>query len=307
MPVIAHTHHVWDTGLVEDGWLDGEVPLHYVQWCPPDRGRGPSLLLLHGTSSNALYWTRVARSLTDRRIVALDLRGHGRSSRPDSGYSVEDMAADAARALDALGLEQSFVVGHSWGVAIALQLAAARPDVVVGAAFVDGPVSPLSNCLSWPEAERQMRTPSPIYRDLEDAEAAQANLLGQAWGDDLRDFVRAGFRRTEAGWVPVLPEKARLQILRSLYDFRPDALLPRISRPVLMVMGSKAGDGVAPDVLACWRNGSELAVRHCRQGRLLRYSSQHDIPLVRTMELARDVEAVATEAGSSVSAPNWAC
>ncbi|MDQ6897990.1 MAG: alpha/beta hydrolase [Actinomycetota bacterium] len=301
---VGHAEHLWDTDLVEDGWLDGDVPLHYVQWCPTDKAREPSLLLIHGTSSNALYWTRLARYLGDRRVVALDLRGHGRSAHPESGYSVEEMAADAARAVDRLGLEHSLLVGHSFGVAVALQLASARPNLITGAVLVDGPVSSLSKCLSWPEAERQMRTPSPIYQDLGEAEAAQAGLLGPAWGDDLRDFVRAGFRRTEAGWVPMLPEGPRLEMLQSLYDFYPDDLLPRVRGPVLMVMGSNSVDGVAPDVLACWRTGAEHAVRHSQLGRVITYPSQHDIPLVKPIELAGGVKQTAVQTASFSGLPN---
>jgi pimeloyl-ACP methyl ester carboxylesterase len=296
-PVVqtAEPNHAREAALKE-GWIEGDVRLHYVEWCAGDRARGLSLLLLHGTSSNALYWSRLARRLTDHRTVALDLRGHGRSGHPASGYTVDDMAADAAQALTSLGLSRSLVVGHSWGVAVGLHLGAARPDLIMGAVLVDGPVSPLSTCLTWEEAERQMRTPSPAYQDLAEAEAAQAALLDGAWGEDLRDFVRAGFRRSEVGWVPVLEEGPRLQMLRSLYDFRPNELLAKVAGPVRMVMGSDSRDGVAPAVLGCWRAGARTSVDVIRRGRLVTYESQHDVPLIQPVELATDVEQTMAEA-----------
>ncbi|MDQ6949088.1 MAG: alpha/beta hydrolase, partial [Actinomycetota bacterium] len=278
----------------------GEIRLHYIEWRPTEPTRKPALLLLHGTSSNALYWRRLAQLIPQRRVVALDLRGHGRSARPGSGYSVVEVARDAAHVVDELRLGKPLVVGHSWGVAVGIQLAVAYPAAVMGAVLVDGPVYPLSRCLSWEEAERQMRTLRPVYRDVAEAEAAQAALLRQAWGDDLRDFVRAGLTHGDAGWTPVLPEGARLEMLRSLYDFRPDELIPKVTAPVLMIMGSDARDGVAPDVLACWRRGAQIADR--RQGRVITYPCQHDIPLVQPRELALDVERVAEDAVSSIGA-----
>ncbi|TMD34701.1 MAG: alpha/beta fold hydrolase, partial [Chloroflexi bacterium] len=67
-----------------DGWLNrGGFDLHYVEWRPEGEARpDPPVLLLHGLSSNARYWDRLARELRGRHLVALDQRGHGLSGRP---------------------------------------------------------------------------------------------------------------------------------------------------------------------------------------------------------------------------------
>jgi pimeloyl-ACP methyl ester carboxylesterase len=68
-------------------------------------------------------------ALADRcRLVTYDLRGHGLSDTPPTGYSLDDMAEDLRQLLDALELERPTVVGHSYGADIALYLAANHPD-----------------------------------------------------------------------------------------------------------------------------------------------------------------------------------
>jgi pimeloyl-ACP methyl ester carboxylesterase len=97
---------------------------HFLSW-----GEGrielPSALLLHGITSSALSWVRVAPALANRyRVYALDMRGHGDSIKPSRGaYSLRQTADDAAAFIDILGLERPVLIGHSWGGATATVLA----------------------------------------------------------------------------------------------------------------------------------------------------------------------------------------
>lgn len=97
---------------------------HYLTWGAEQTER-PSILLLHGITSDALSWVRVAPALADRyRVYALDMRGHGESIKPPAGaYSLRATADDAAALIEALGLERPVVIGHSWGGATAIVLA----------------------------------------------------------------------------------------------------------------------------------------------------------------------------------------
>ncbi|MEU9982331.1 alpha/beta hydrolase [Streptomyces sp. NPDC050856] len=96
----------------------------------PDRA--PGVLLLHGLMGRAAHWASTARWLTERyRAVALDQRGHGRSDKPAEGpFTREAYVADAAAAIQQLGLAPVTLVGHSMGALTAWQLAAQRPDLV---------------------------------------------------------------------------------------------------------------------------------------------------------------------------------
>src|SRR4051794_10148239 len=79
--------------------------------------RLPPFLLVHGLASNARLWDGVAQRVADlgHEVATVDLRGHGRSAKPDFGYEVATVADDVARFIESLSLDRPIVVGQSWG------------------------------------------------------------------------------------------------------------------------------------------------------------------------------------------------
>ncbi|MFF0381664.1 alpha/beta fold hydrolase [Streptomyces sp. NPDC004286] len=105
----------------------GGVRLAYRVWGPPE---GPPVVLLPALGEVSGDWATVAAELArERRVYAVDLRGHGRSDWPGA-YSLELMRADVLGFLDALGLDRIDLVGHSMGGIVAYLVAAARPGQV---------------------------------------------------------------------------------------------------------------------------------------------------------------------------------
>ncbi len=99
----------------------------------------PALVLLHGIGGHGLVWEPVARVLATRyRCIAPDARGHGESGwAGPEGYVADLHFADLAVFLDALGIEEAALCGHSMGAATAIQLAACRPERCRAVAVVD--------------------------------------------------------------------------------------------------------------------------------------------------------------------------
>lgn len=95
-------------------------------------GEGAPVLFLHGWALSHQAWDRQMRVLADAgyRVLAMDLRGHGGSDAPRSGYGIERLAADAAAVLTALDAHQAAVVGWSLGGMTGLRLATDFPDLV---------------------------------------------------------------------------------------------------------------------------------------------------------------------------------
>ena len=94
-------------------------------------GQGEPLLLLHGLGSRSEDWQLQVPAFAQRyRVVAADMRGHGRTSKPPGPYSVPMMAADVLGLLDGLGLAAAHVVGLSMGGMIAFQMAVDQPERV---------------------------------------------------------------------------------------------------------------------------------------------------------------------------------
>lgn len=94
----------------------------------------PPVVLLHGWGCSAFTWRLLAGPLAAAgwRAIAIDLRGHGLSDRPDdaSKYSREEMVTHLAATLDALGVERAPIVAHSMGGAVAMALAMRSPERV---------------------------------------------------------------------------------------------------------------------------------------------------------------------------------
>lgn len=105
-----------------------------------DIGAGdPAVVLLHGLFGNRSYYAAQAHHLSARhRVLNMDLRGHGESDVPDSGYSLDVLADDVIRGCEEAGVRRAVFCGHSFPVA--LRVVARRPDLAAGLVLVDGVV-----------------------------------------------------------------------------------------------------------------------------------------------------------------------
>ena len=105
-----------------------------VELYAEDHGDGTPVLLLHGWPDSSALWRHQVLFLTAHgfRVITPDLRGFGRSARPDEtdAYRLGNSVADVAAVLDACGVEDAHVVGHDWGAAVAWLTAMYLPDRV---------------------------------------------------------------------------------------------------------------------------------------------------------------------------------
>ena len=99
-----------------------------------DLGSGKPVLLLHGWPDSAYLWRNQIPFLVKNgfRVIAPDLRGLGRSARPEgvAAYAVQNSVSDVVGILDALGIDTADVVGHDWGAAVAWFTASVHPNRV---------------------------------------------------------------------------------------------------------------------------------------------------------------------------------
>ena len=111
--------------------VDG-VSVHYQ-----DQGQGPAVVLIHGYGASLASWAGVAPVLaTTHRVIAVDLKGFGWTTRPEGDYSPAAQAALVWHVLDKLGVADVAIVGHSWGSSVALAMAVAHPERTRGLRLV---------------------------------------------------------------------------------------------------------------------------------------------------------------------------
>lgn len=105
-------------------------------------GDGPTTVFVHGLgAASTVYHAHIAArpELAGRRVLFVDLPGHGISDRPaDFGYTLEDHADALAAALDEAGVRGGVIAGHSMGGAVAIVLAHRRPDLVARLVVTEG-------------------------------------------------------------------------------------------------------------------------------------------------------------------------
>ncbi len=101
-------------------------------------GNKPAVVMLHGFASSLNAWDGVTKSLAvSHRVIALDLKGFGWTSRPEGDYSPAAQADLVLALLDELGVSKTAIVAHSWGSSVALQIALQAPTRVERIALYD--------------------------------------------------------------------------------------------------------------------------------------------------------------------------
>ena len=129
------------------------VKIHY-----DDYGQGLPLVFLHGYSCNAWIWSYQVPLLAHKyRCIVIEARGHGRSSKPLSGYSIQDMAADDAAVIASLGIDRAILVGNSMGGMRAMQICLDTPDLVTANVIISSATN-LTQYVDSAELLRDLRT-----------------------------------------------------------------------------------------------------------------------------------------------------
>ena len=236
-------------------------------------GSGPPLLLIHGYPQSHLMWARVAAVLAgNHTIVAMDLRGYGRSSAPPSRngelYAKRVMARDAVALMQALGHPNFAVAGHDRGGRVAYRLALDHPDVVTRIAVLD--IVPTWEMWAGMDAARAMQVyhwmflaqPAPLPETLIsgapdfyiDAKLASwcADKSLRAFLPEALDAYRAAFHDPARVHATCEDYRAGATIDRALDD-SDRAAGRKITAPLLALWGAKGIPAQGENPLTAWR------------------------------------------------------
>jgi pimeloyl-ACP methyl ester carboxylesterase len=226
VPLLVHAQDLPDRFFDSNG-----VRIRYV-----DQGTGQPIVLLHGQGNNVdAAWIRtgvVANLAKDHRVIAMDLRGHGKSGKPhDPEAYGEEMGRDVLRLLDHLQIRRAHILGYSMGGAVNAKLLTTHPE-----RYLTAILGGSSGRRDW---------------SAELAKAAEDEAAEWAQGPPFRAFIS---RNTPPDQPPPTEEQMRATSQRMLETIDPLAMaaymrsrhrqvvtnaeLAALRVPVLAVVGS---------------------------------------------------------------------
>lgn len=229
------------------------INLHYLTWQPPSGGHvGLSpLLLLHPTGFLARTWQPVAEALAQPqdgslgyRVYAPDMRGHGDSDKPATGYHWQTFVDDLKTFLDRFALRNLPVVGHSFGGTVATALAAEHPEYFSRLILIEPIIIPpqarsqrgRGNELAEGARKRRM-----VWDSVDElVESYRSKPTFERWRPDvLRVYAEHGTFRREDGLVELkCPGEVEAQMFDNDASLDVWELLPDVSAPTLVIRGA---------------------------------------------------------------------
>jgi pimeloyl-ACP methyl ester carboxylesterase len=201
--------------------------------------------LVHGLASNARLWDGVADRLAElgHTSIAIDQRGHGESSKPDTGYDFATVTSDLASVIEqALG-RPAVVVGQSWGGNVVVELARRHPDLVAGIACVDGGFIQLADSFpSWEETRSVLAPPDFTGFTMEQLKKMSETRFAD-WPRSGIEGQLANFEIENGSVRARLSRANHMRILRELWEHRADEAAAEVAVPALVLAVGRSEPG----------------------------------------------------------------
>lgn len=232
------------TNIQEQRIQVNDIELHVAQ---AGERTSPALLLIHGLYDRWESWDSAIRAFAAHyHVIAPDLRGHGRSSKPKSEYAPQDYVADLVGMLDQLEVDVVVPVGHSLGAIVGEFLAADYPDRVRALVLVDPPF----------EQDQSSREGTNILLEAKRGteEETYQTIKEMNWMiDDENEW------RRETDWLRATADGPFEEVIEMIDDGRAAQfyeVLRRVTCATLILQADPASGGVLSDA------GAEMADDH---------------------------------------------
>lgn len=204
-------------------------------------GQGPDLVLIHGATGNMAFWylSSLAVLVQQFRVTTYDLRGHGYSDVPPTGYTSADMAADLYGLLDHLEIRQAHLLGHSFGGVVALHAAAFYPERVASLILADPEIPALRhlcNIREWPYWEAWKTRLREFGVDIPDDKWDDIGMLKQSLNIPMAYGLRKGQKRKSTRLLQLLENTTALSDFREIGELTM-AKISQVEIPTLAIYG----------------------------------------------------------------------
>ena len=217
--------------------LPDGMTLAYVEMGNP---AGQPVVLIHGYTDSARDWVPLIPELDPAlRLIAVDIRGHGKSGKPECCYGRLDFAYDIRLLLDALGIERADVVGHSLGSIIAQTFAEYWPERTRRVVLISSTGGTRHGC-EPPHGKTKIKSMDfrSEIRKLREPLEPDSPFMIEWWSSPTpvdQDFLRR--QRVDAAAIPLRVWLAVLD--QGLAGPELQATLPWLAAPTLLIWGGK--------------------------------------------------------------------
>ena len=216
----------------------GGLLTHYLDYSGPE----PAIVLLHGLSANANEFCGLvdAGLGESHRVIAPDLRGRGKSGKPESGYSMGQHAADVIALLDHLGLDQVVLGGHSFGALLSIYIAAHFPERVSRVIVIDAAIVFHRDVVELlkPSLARLARVLPSADAYIQEMRAAP-HVVG-FWDDAIEGYFRAELNSNADGTVQSITSASAVEQALQGVQVEPWAeLVAQVRHPAILLNASQ--------------------------------------------------------------------
>ncbi len=264
----------------------------------------PAVVLLHGLSSQRRFFNLVVTGLAGLDVLALDLRGHGDSERPDGPYDVVTCAADVLAAVEAWRPQGELVlVGHSWGASVAVAAAAMGGDRVAAAVAIDGGAFPNVEAQRRGQLREVLTPPRLALPPNEVAQLYASGPLAPWWTGAHADAVLPGWAVDADGLARSrLGFDRHMAVLDGLLEHDGEQALAEVLAPLWLVTCEPPSASADVEEWVQRREAVlQRALAERSNRRLLRWTGAlHDVPLQWPELVAGLIRTVAAEAQAGV-------
>jgi pimeloyl-ACP methyl ester carboxylesterase len=192
-----------------------------------EQGKGKdAVIFIHGWTCNSEFWSGQMSAFPDKRLIAIDLPGHGKSDKPKVDYTMDYFAGAIDAVMKKAGVKRAVLVGHSMGTPIIRQFYRLFPEKVAALVIVDGALRPFA-----PKAQMDQFM-APLKADYKtNAPMFMEGMLGNVKDENIKKQIRTSSAAT--------PDYAALSAMEAMGDeslFKTDV----INVPVLAVLADSS-------------------------------------------------------------------
>ena len=288
--VLSPRGFAWENAEVEIRPADERPELKYAPGSNPGlqlaiwdwEGAGPPLLFVHATSFHGRLWDQIIRLLPGRRALAVEMRGHGRSSRSEPPYRWSLLGPDLVAVLEHLRLRDVVAIGHSMGGYAVARAAYRRPDLFARLVLVDPTIFPPEMYgrppydVSFIQRRRAAwNSPDEMFERFHGREPF-ANWKPEI----LRDYCEFGLLRNGNGFVLACPPELEASVYMNSVSSESDPYpeIPQIRQKVILI---RAGITRRPEHfdLAASPTAADLAGKFQNAREVVLEERSHYIPM----------------------------